>query len=517
MVKQARPNPFSTALAETFNPSIIDAFTPLGYKPSPKQQLFHEMSSAGVSAILFGGARGGGKSAALTMDAIHNAINYPGMRILCLRRTYPELEESFLAELKKRQYALPLGGKWNQTDKKLRFNNGSEINFSYAETEVDISRILGGEYQLIYIDEASRTLPIIIKHAEESMRSSNPAIPTLGLRLATNPGGIGGSYLKNRFIKPTLKGAQLYEDSQERTVGYIQSLYTDNPYLNQKEYKKILDAIDDPARRAAMRDGDWDAQVGQFFEQWSYERHVIPFSRHADGTRWELPVEWQRYAGIDYGVHAPFAVVWSAIDPAYGRMYIYRELYATGVPAQQQAEQILEAEEAALETEVIRAADPSMWGDRGTLMTIADIYGYNGCGIMKANNNRLSGWARCHHFLNEAPACEYHAERGWESCPLLHVFGDECPNFVETIPELPRDKNNPDDAETKNVPDHIADAWRYMCMTAGTAGGPVMYDNENGASAEDMRHLQEEALLAYSPQPVSTDDRFVMGDLRMKF
>ena len=81
------------------------------------------------------------------------------MRILCLRRTYPELEESFLAELKKRQYAVALGARWNQTDRKLRFPNGSEINFSYAETlEVDISRILGGEYQLILIDEACRAL-----------------------------------------------------------------------------------------------------------------------------------------------------------------------------------------------------------------------------------------------------------------------------------------------------------------------------------------------------------------------
>ena len=135
-----------------------------------------------------------------------------------------------------------------------------------------------------------------------------------------------------------------------------------------------------------MRDGDWDAQVGQFFEQWNYERHVI--KRH-----WDLPMEWQRYCGIDYGVHAPYAAIWGAIDPAYGRMYVYRELYAVGVPAKEQALQILEAEEAAGEYEVIRTADPSMWGDRGTPMTIADIYGYNGCGIMQANNNRPSGWA----------------------------------------------------------------------------------------------------------------------------
>lgn len=485
------------------------------------------MSRSKVNAILFGGARGGGKSCALTMDAIHFAVNYPGIRILCLRRTYPELEESFLAELKKRGFARSLGAKWNQSDKKLRFNNGSEINFSYAETEVDISRILGGEYQIIYVDECTRTLPVIIKHSEENLRTSNPAIPVIGWRGASNPGGIGGPYCKNRFIKPTQKGIQVAVDSDGRTVGYIQSLYTDNPYLNQKEYEKILNAIDDPARRAAMRDGDWDAQVGQFFEQWSYERHVIPNSKKEDGNQWVLPVEWQRYAGIDYGVHAPFACIWAAVDPASGRMWIYRELYATEVPAKEQAMMILESEEAAQEFEVIRSADPSMWGDRGTPMTIADIYGYNGCGIMKANNNRPSGWARCHHFLNEGPPCEYHIEKGlaleaegkpniWTTCPMLHVFGDECPNFVETVPELPRDKNNPDDAETKNVPDHIPDAWRYLCMTAGTAGGPVVYENESSASPEAIYQLHEEERAAYLPAPTLYGGKFASGNFRMR-
>jgi phage terminase large subunit len=493
----------------------------LGYVPTPKQKRFHEMSAARVDAILFGGARGGGKSRALTMDAIDFAVNYPGIRILCLRRTVPELAESFLAELKKCDYAAALGCKWRETDNKLRFPNGSEIRFSYAETEVDISRILGGEYQVIYIDECTRTLSVIIKHSEENLRSGNPAVPVIGWRGASNPGGVGGTYCKNRFIKPTGRGDHLAVDESGRSVGYIQALYTDNPYINQAEYKKILDGIEDPARRAAMRDGDWDAQVGQFFEQWSYDRHVIPL-------HWQLPKEWQRYAGIDYGKAAPWAVCWSALDPASGRMWIYRELYAIGVDAKSQAMQILEAEEGAEEgDDVIRSADPSMWGDRGTPMSIADIYGYNGCGIMQANNNRPSGWARCHHFLSEAPACEYHEELGrkeeaegkpntWETCPLLHVFGDECPNFVETIPELPRKASDPDDAETKNVPDHMPDAWRYMCMTAGTAGGPVIYENESSASPEDIRQLHEEETAAYLPaQSPLYGGRFAGGEFRM--
>jgi hypothetical protein len=61
---------------------------------------------------------------------------------------------------------------------------------------------------------------------------------------------------------------------------------------------------------------------------------------------------------------------------------------------------------------------------------------------------------------------------------MLHVFEDKCPQFIETIPALPRSQAKPDDAETRNVEDHIADALRYVCMAAGTYARPIIYDLE---------------------------------------
>lgn len=61
---------------------------------------------------------------------------------------------------------------------------------------------------------------------------------------------------------------------------------------------------------------------------------------------------------------------------------------------------------------------------------------------------------------------------------MLHVFEDKCPMFIETIPALPRSGSRPDDAETKNVEDHIADALRYVIMAVGTYARPVIYDED---------------------------------------
>jgi hypothetical protein len=151
-----------------------------------------------------------------------------------------------------------------------------------------------------------------------------------------------------------------------------------------------------------------------------------------------------------------------------------------------------------------------MWANRGTPMTNADVYGLEGCGLLKADNDRPNGWARCHHYLNDGMACEYHAAQGLETCPMMHVFGDQCPSFVEWIPALERDKNNPDDADTKGE-DHMPDAWRYLCMTASVASGGVFYENDKGISQEDIRRLHEEENAAYLPASVTVRGPFAYG------
>jgi hypothetical protein len=464
---------FGKFISDAVVPPSVDAFGLLNYTPTPRQQAFHDASRDRVDAILYGGAAGGGKSCAFVMDAIWFAANTPGMKIGCFRRSYPELEESFLAELAKRGYAKALGAKWNNTNKVLKFANGSVINFSYAENLVDASRILGGEYQAFYIDEASLMMPAVIQHIEERLRSGNKLVPVIGLRLASNPGGVGHKYLKDRFINPTKRGKETYTERIEgtsvtRRVVYVPAKATDNPHINEG-YDAVLNSIPDPQRRAAMRDGDWDSMVGQFFEQWNYAKHVV--------RSFPIPKEWPRYAGIDYGYAAPWAVVWLSVDND-GRLWIYREAYSTKVNADDQAKIILETERAHGEAEVVRVADPSMWGNRGTPLSIADIYGQQGCGIMQANNDRINGWSRVHHYLNNGPACEIHKAEGLEMCPMLHVFEDKCPMFLETIPALPRSAAKPDDAETRNVDDHIADALRYVIMSVGTYARPVLYDED---------------------------------------
>lgn len=208
------------------------------------------------------------------------------------------------------------------------------------------------------------------------------------------------------------------------------------------------------------------------------------------------------------------ACLWCAVDND-GRLWAYRELYVTQVDASGQARLILDAERLNGDGDVIRTADPSMWGNVGTPLSIADAYGLEGCGISPANNDRLNGWARVHRFLNDSPACEYHRslDPPWESCPMLHVLDGTCPNFVEYMPMLPRSKTKPDDAETTNVADHLCDSARYLMMAVGTHSRPIIYDDLPSSEAVQAHRDQQERFFSVPEQDAPLVSQKYAGNL----
>jgi hypothetical protein len=83
-----------------------EVFARLGYAPTEPAGEFHDATEYDV---LYGGAAGGGKTKALLMDDLRDAIRYPGIRIGAFRRTYDELAESLLKELEAVNFASALG------------------------------------------------------------------------------------------------------------------------------------------------------------------------------------------------------------------------------------------------------------------------------------------------------------------------------------------------------------------------------------------------------------------------
>lgn len=470
------PDTFAGFMADLLDPPVFDPFPLLGYVPTPRQAEFHAASEFDV---LYGGAAGGGKTRSLLMECLRVAATIPGIRVGAFRRTYDELAESLLKELASCAYGEALGAAWNGSNRELTLPNRSVIRFRYAETEVDASRRQGGEYQLIVIDERGLMRPSVVGLLEERLRSGRKDIPVLGIRSTTNPGGPGHGALKARYMTATEGGQHAYTDGQGRSVRFIPAKVADNPHVDPG-YLAQLDAIPDPARRAAMRDGDWDSFAGQAFGEWRHDRHVVdPF---------DLPESWQVYCGMDYGWTAPSVVLWAARDQD-GRMWVTGELMMRQTPEREQARRVLQTE--AGHQPVLRSADPAMWGRVGSANPPAVQFALEGCALSKADNSRVPGKQRVHTYLAEAPACPMHDAQGWVTCPMLHVMDGRAPDLVRTLPELPLDPRNSEDVDTTGD-DHAYDALRYLLMGVGTipqfvfdtAPDPLLMHDIGGVAAD---------------------------------
>ena len=78
--------------------------------------------------IAFGGARGGGKSWAVRCKAKLLAVRYPGIRMLLVRRSLPELEANHLVFL---QRELAGVAEFKNSERRFVFANGSVLQFGY--------------------------------------------------------------------------------------------------------------------------------------------------------------------------------------------------------------------------------------------------------------------------------------------------------------------------------------------------------------------------------------------------
>jgi hypothetical protein len=455
---------FASVLADRLDPPDRRAsvFEALGYTPTPKQAEFH---AATEFSVLFGGSTGGGKSRALTAEAIQACHRYPGLRVGAFRRSYPELRESLLAELAKLQYAAPLGARWNGTEHELRFPNGSLIMFRYAETLADATRRQGGEYQLVALDELTLFSPDVVTFLESRIRSGRSDIPVIGVRASANPGGPGHGAVKDRYIEPTRYGSDVVTDERGRTVRFIPSRLSDNPHMNA-EHASDLKALSGQMREAFL-EGNWNIFAGQMYPELKRDRHVLePFTP---------PAGWTRYCGVDWGFYPSYwAVVWAAVDED-GRVWVYREAYEQMVGEADQAKRILAAE-AGDEHVAVRYADDAMFATRGDAKAISEVYSENGVHLTPASKGaRVTGWNRIRSFLAEMPACPHHRANGWQTCPRLHIFSG-CDNLFKHLANLSHAvKGDPEDAGP-NPHDHLPDALRYLLINLG--GGPSWPDVE---------------------------------------
>ena len=437
--------------------------TSIDYTPTKKQAAFH---AAGAYEVLYGGAAGGGKSLAIVMEALIDAMEHPGVHSYLFRRTYPELRDSLLRQAM--EHYPPGIGHFVGSSHDFVLPNGSVLHFRACRGMQDCYKYQGAEIHRLYIDELTHFTYQEYDYLKTRLRAAKYLGITPKVRCATNPGGVGHGWVKAYFITPMPPGEVAVfgdkngaDEQQRQTRLYIPATAADNPHLNPG-YISELNQKPEALRRALLL-GDWNVFEGQVFCEFKdnvngyntgVNTHVI--------TPFEIPQNYKIYRGFDWGYTRPFSVGYFAKSPD-GVLYRFYEIYGCvpgmanvglRLPPAKVAKMIHRYETTHLAgRKIIGIADPAIFDEsRGEEGCIAAVFARYGVYFERGDNRRLPGKMQLHQRLS----CDQNGRAG------LYIFST-CRQFLRTLPELVYDTANPEDINTDGE-DHIYDETRYVLM-----------------------------------------------------
>ena len=431
----------------------------------------------GPTAIGYGGARGGGKSHWLLAQlGADDCMRVPGLKCLLLRKVGKSNLEHF-DDLRRRLFNR-LPHEFSAFRGILSFANGSRIIAGHFQSESDIDAYLGLEYDVIAVEEATTLTARKYQDITTCCRTSKPNWRPR-IYSTTNPGGVGHSWYRTRFVVPML-------EKRETDTRFIAARVTDNRW-NNPEYVRVLESLSGWQKRAWL-DGDWDIAAGQYFTTFRRDVHVVgsaPEGPMFDDSVPEGPlfdetrgVEW--FAAMDYGF-AHYTVVLLGCRDGDGNTFIVDEhaerlwlpqRHAAAIKAMLARHQVvvpawgsMSAKPTSRPLELgdlkrfVAGADVFSRQSDGT--TIAAQYAKHGIQLRCANTDRVNGWAEILNGFGDPDA-------GIRPTLFIHK---RCGRLLETLPALQHSPIKPEDvlkvdADDEGIGgDDAADCLRYLVAT----------------------------------------------------
>jgi hypothetical protein len=312
--------------------------------------------------ILYGGAKGGGKSVWGRMWLLQgnpleqhksghacdiSYINHPGYRALVLRLNRKDLEtwinESYEVYHK-------LGARLVESPTtEFIWPSGARFVVDHMADDSVWTKYAGNAFQRMLLEEAGqipsyRRYAMVVINCRSSYRELRRQVG-----LTANPGGPGHGWLSKRFLtlRPETYGKQIREkqvDPITREDKYVTRVFipaklADNPKLRETDpdYAIRLQSslAGDENMRRALLDGDWTALSGTYFTNWrpngplESEKAVCPWAKHVIEPV-ALAKHWPRWISMDWGYKHHSVVHWWCQHPN-GQVHLYREMGLAGL------------------------------------------------------------------------------------------------------------------------------------------------------------------------------------------
>ena len=210
--------------------------------------------------ILFGGARGGGKTDAGQVWLLCHKDN-PQYRALVIRRNADDLRDWI--DRARTMYS-GTGADFVGNPVEIKFPSGAIIRTGHLKDSNAYTKYQGHEYQRMVVEEVTH----IAQEGdyEKLLGSCRSTVPDIKPRifLTTNPDGPGHAWVKERFCcnEPDDKPRTYKDEATGRELAriFISSKIEDNPHLMEADpdYLVFLNSIQDPVLQRQWREGSWE-------------------------------------------------------------------------------------------------------------------------------------------------------------------------------------------------------------------------------------------------------------------
>lgn len=243
--------------------------------------------------------------------------------------------------------------------------------------------------------------------------------------------------------------------TEDPDIKYWMFEWADNPYLSQKEIKKLCESMSEEERESRQY-GRFMTVSGLVYKEFNENIHVIePFT---------VPKEWYDKIAIDPGLKAPLSCHFYARDDD-GCVYVIDEHYVAEKPIKYHCEKILEKAKE-LSWPENRSGNITALIDSAANQTnlsaeksVAQLFRENGIFVSTAvNKDKWVGIQRVKQYLKVDTT---DTERYPGGKPRLFIF-KTCPNLINEIKTY-RWQEEKDEPVKKN--DHALDELRYYIMS----------------------------------------------------
>lgn len=196
-------------------------------------------------------------------------VDVPKYAAILFRRTYADLALPGALMDRAASWLIPTAAKWNQMEKTWSFPSGATLTFGYLDSRNDRYRYQSSEFQLCGFDELTQFKREDYVYLFSRLRRLVGMHVPLRMRAASNPGGEGHAWVRQRFLI----------EGEAKGRPFVPALKEDNPYLDIATYEESLAELDAVTRKRLSK-GDWNVQEkGELFDRsWFKPLRLAPES-----------------------------------------------------------------------------------------------------------------------------------------------------------------------------------------------------------------------------------------------